>query len=140
MKKTMIVAIAILAIVLGIVAYASADTAAVVVNGQVKGKLLLTVATAALTIPDTDPGAMALTAGPTANVKSNKIYTFTTGWSLPVNSALPMWSDTYVNSAAHARSGAAGDDFTGNVRFTPDYSLDALLPSQAQITFTATQN
>jgi hypothetical protein len=122
MKKTMFVAIAILAIILGIVAYAGAATADVTVTATVASKLTMTVNTATIDLGETDPDAVGnLSAvGPQCNVRSNKVYDFGTTW--PTNPGT-AFSDTYVDTTGAARTASAGVNYNGNVVFNPDFEL-----------------
>ena len=142
MKKTLFVAVAILAIMFGVVGYASAATSAsgtvtVNVTPNAKLEMVLTGATGPLTLSGVDPdaGSTSSTAGPTCTVKSNKAYAFNTSWSNG------QFSDTYTHDATgHPESPTAGQAYNGNVTFTADGSTSWTNGTLTGIdTFTAVQ-
>jgi len=137
----MFVAVAVLAIILGIVAYASAagpDT--VVVSATVNSKLDMTLSSTAYSFPGTfDPDAGPTTwNGMSVNVKSNKTYSFDKAWSSDTASA---FSDDFVVfpvTAKHAKTSNAGADHTGVITFDPNYDITPGAYS-ASLQFTALQ-
>jgi hypothetical protein len=138
MKKTLVVAILIVAMILGIVAYAFAATASVTVTATVLPKFAMTVDTTAIPLGSIDPDSLATlsAAGPQVNVRSNRGYSFSRTWTTNPGNA---FSDTYVNDLTAARTGAAGVNYNGNMVFDPNFDLAEGL-NTGIIQFTATQN
>jgi hypothetical protein len=123
MKRTLVGAVAVLAIILGIVAYASAAVGTVDVTARVNSKLTLalssdTTITLAPIDPDATGGVSAV--GPTATVRSNRTYAFTPDWATNPSNA---FSDDYTHATTAARTTGVGVPYAGNVTFTPSWDL-----------------
>jgi hypothetical protein len=135
MKKIAFVAVLIVAIVFGIVAYSFAASQAVTVNASVNPKLEMTLSDGADvelgSIDPEGPGTLS-TAGPAVTVKSNKTYNFGTNWTTNPGGA---FSDTYADTTGAPKS--ASDVYNGNVVFTPSWLLEG--SQVGVITFTANQ-
>jgi hypothetical protein len=122
MKKTLVVAILIVAMILGIVAYAFADVASVQVTARVSPKLTMTVNTTAIDLGgpvDADTGTLS-GAGPQCNVRSNKAYDFATTW--PVNPG-GAFSDNYADASGALRTGGSGVNYNGTINFNANFGL-----------------
>jgi hypothetical protein len=127
MKRTMFVAIAILAIILGIVAYATADTgntgtpATVTVGATVNAHLSIELDKSALTFVAIDPGTTSPAQVVTVTVKSNKPYslekTFAGDWAamgLATTLVTDSDKDLSVGSTPYP------DTYTVNFPYTTD--------------------
>lgn len=140
MNKTMIVAIAILAMVLGIVAYASAATATydITVNAKVNPKLNLTVTPAgASNVLDwtLDPGATASESVGIV-VDSNLPGTLTAAWDDVAGAAAYNLTKTLVSDPIVK---AQNQNFTDTIEFQPDWTTDTTAKT-FKLTYTATVN
>jgi hypothetical protein len=132
MKKVTLVALVLVVMLLGIIAYASAQSETIEVTARVKPKLVLTLPTSHdVYLGEVDPGSVATsTAGPIVTVSSNRSYSFSADWS-----GDPGFSDTYAHG-----TGSAGESstHTGDVSFLPSWSVEGTQTGFLQ--FTATQN
>jgi hypothetical protein len=146
MKKTMFVAIAILAIILGIVAYAGADTVTgtgtprgaahdVAVSASVNPKLVLTIADAdhSHSFGAFDPDATAPAPWEfSVSVASNKSYGLSAGW---VGATAAAWSYTFP--AVLGASRTSGQSYPASIGFMPSWNTEGAY--NATLRFTATQ-
>ena len=146
MKKTLLVAVAVLAIVLGTVTYALADTKTgagdpratshdVSVTASVNPKLLLTIADASHSHdfgsfePD---GAAPADWGFTVTIASNKTYNLTAAWSTAGNAA---WHFHFADVTGGGKT--SGQSYPASIGFTPDWNTEG---SYAEtLRFSATQ-
>ena len=143
MKKTMFVAVAVLAIILGIVAYATAATSTVKVTATVAPKLELSapVGTYDMSVLHTlpliggalDPNEPALDYNFDANVKSNKGYSINAAWVGTPDSA---YSFTFTGGSF---SKGASVNHPATITFDPSFDTAPESALPAQLLFTATQ-
>jgi hypothetical protein len=142
MKKTMFVAIAILAIILGIVAYATAvpliKTDTVTVNASVNSLLTITVTAADKTINWllVNPGS-SQTQTEHITIDSNRIGVLSAAWA-PDPSAYGLTSGLVSVTKPFGRG--AGQALTDLITFAPSFTAPADLPITAVLTYTATQS
>lgn len=134
MKKTMFVAIAVLAIILGIVAYATAATTvgptSVNVSAAVNPKLDMTLNTMTYDFgAAVDPDAATLNSAANAiivTVASNKAYDLTHAWTTnPTTPASPsgVFADNFTDVAKASTAKTAGTSYDVALSFNPDYEL-----------------
>jgi predicted lipoprotein with Yx(FWY)xxD motif len=140
MKKALVVAVLIVALILGIVAYAFAATDHVDVTARVNAKLVMQLSdtaytfTGPLTGGNFDPDSSAATwSGMSVNVKSNAPYSFGHSWSGDTAAA---FSDTFADVAVNAKTPSR--NHTGDIVFTPNYDIDPGAYTAA-LQFTAAQ-
>jgi hypothetical protein len=130
MKKVMLVALVLVVMLLGIVAYASAHGDTIEVTAHVRPKLVLSLPTVHdVYIGEVDPDDLVgiSVAGPTVTVSSNTSYDFSAA------SSGAGFSDTY----AHETRGAGfGSTHTGNVSFLPSWSMEGTQTGAVQFTAT----
>jgi hypothetical protein len=137
MKKVMLVALVLVVMILGIVAYASAAFRTVDVTARVNPKLTLELSsdtTITLGAIDPDGPGVLSDAGPTVTVRSNRSYDFTPDWATNPSGA---FSDDYAVASGAAKTTGAGVPYDGNVTFTPSWALDG--DQVGVLRFTATQ-
>jgi hypothetical protein len=128
MKRTLVGAVAVLAIILGIVAYAGAatsDLGTITVTARVNPKLTLSLPTT----PDVDLGtaidpdntAGVTLAGPQVTVKSNQQFRFAATWTQDQGGA---FTDTYADTGTGLwEPRDANARFNGSVKFVPRWDL-----------------
>jgi hypothetical protein len=144
MKRTLVVAAAVLAIILAIVAYAGATPSdgtgtprtashSLTVNANVAPKLSLELSAASMSFPDIDPDAAPSSQALVATVRSNKIYSLTHSWTTPAASL----ADDFDNLSNQPRTSGANHGV--NITFTPAWSMDPDVGISGTLQFTATQ-
>jgi hypothetical protein len=144
-KRTLLVAVLMAVLVLGVVAYATADTTAsdtVDVKAQANAKLLLTVSTSTVDFGLQDPGIAATKAGvQLVTVNSNTKFVLDATIVDPYNSAEPIGLTKVIPNTQNVVKNLTGiytftDGYTVNI----PWSADPALPGAARVTYTATQN
>jgi hypothetical protein len=144
MKRTLVVAVAVLAIIVGIVAYAGATPSdgtgdprtashSLVVSANVAPKLSLELSAETMSFSDVDPDSAPSSQPLIATVRSNKIYSLTHVWTTPDASL----TDDFVNLSGQPRT--SGADHGVNITFTPAWSMDPDVGISGTLQFTATQ-
>ena len=135
MKKTTFVAIAILAIILGIVAYASAagvNTVDVTANVSSKLDLTLTGTSYGFGAVMPDAGQLYSPAGTlSVAVKSNKLYSITSGWGGTA------FTDDFVDIPTAVAPKTSGQSYAYQIGFLPTYAQAGAVSDT--LTFTAAQ-
>jgi hypothetical protein len=141
MKKTMIVAIAILAIVLGIVAYATADTQVathdVTVNAKVNPRFKLTIVDASHALNlEADPDNPA-DAPVAISVQSNVAGTLSSSWSdLTTADSVNLTSDIQTVGTAVVKGTT---NYTDHVKLAPGWTVSPVTLPALTLTYTAVQ-
>jgi hypothetical protein len=144
MKRTLVVAVAVLAIILAIVAYAGATPSdgtgnprtashSLTVSANVAPKLSLELSAASMSFPDIDPDAAPSSQALVATVRSNKIYSLTHLWTTPDTSL----ADDFLDLSGQPRTSGANHGV--NITFTPAWSMDPDVGISGTLQFTATQ-
>jgi hypothetical protein len=144
MKKTVSVGIALIVIILGIVAYASAATVEgtgdprtashnLTVSANVRPKLSLELSAESMSFTDIDPDAAPSSQALIATVRSNKIYSLTHDWTTTDASLTDDFNDLFSQPRTPGASHGV------NVTFTPAWSMDPSSTISGTLQFTATQ-
>lgn len=142
MKRTMFVAVAVLAIIVGIVAYATAapltTTDTVTVNASVKSLLTLTVNAADKTINwlNVDPGS-SQNQVVDLTIDSNRLGTLSAAWDTDP-SAYGLSSTTDVTAQPFGKG--AAQPFTDTITFAPSFTAPVDAAASFLLTYTATQS
>ncbi len=133
MKKTLIIAVVVVALVLGVVAYAIAADPPVTVTAKVNPKFELTLDDNVFTYADDyplglDPGASYTIAGPEVTVKSNKTWSWTEGVvTVAPDDALVLGKQSQYKIDSQGAEGAKGVvvmDYTYGLDLTADDSWE----------------
>jgi hypothetical protein len=126
MKKTLVVAILIVAMILGIVAYAfAANPEYVTVNARVNPVFTLTVTPVGLdsVFSDVDPDST-YTRDVTVRVSSNRSGTLSTSWD-KTPAVLAQWGMSNAYASAGFGKGK-GQNFDDVISFSPTYATPSL--------------
>jgi hypothetical protein len=136
MKRTLVVAVAVLVIILGLVAYAgAANTHTIDVTASVRPKLTLDLSTASVVFADRDPDGGPASVSISATVQSNRGYDLTHQWLPLASTALSDDFDDLTGATAGVQPGTS---HPVSVTFTPTWDLEGSQVGTLQ--FTATQN
>ncbi|GAV31812.1 hypothetical protein emb_1d0629 [Coriobacteriaceae bacterium EMTCatB1] len=135
MKRTILIAVAVAALVFGVVAYANAATSgSVTVSATVKPQMEITVP-ATVDLGDVDPYTPA-TGTVTVTGKSNKNATL----SASVNAGTFTTLNSTVADASPVAWGKGGNlSYDDTVTGTVDWSIDAGTVVSGQVTYTIAQ-
>jgi hypothetical protein len=142
-KRTLLVAVLMAVLVLGVVAYATAattDNKTVDVKAQARAKLLLTVSTATVDFGLQDPGiAATLNNIQTVTVNSNKDFTLGVGIVDPFGGAQAIGLTNTLAGQAVIHDASGVNTFQDSYTVTIPWTSDPALPGAARVTYTATQ-
>ena len=148
MKKTLILGVLALALLVGAASFASATTATyasgapgtVTVNANVNSKLALTVTTPdagqVVDFGTVDPGTVTGGESVGLNVKSNKAYNLTKTINNPVGADAIVVTTTFANLAGEAKT--PSKSYTDNYTLTVPFDATPGAHS-ATVVYTATQ-
>ncbi len=147
MKKTLLLAVLAVAMFLGAVSFATADSATyasgapgtVTVNANVNSKLTLTIVTPdagqSVDFGTLDPGAVAGGESVSLNVKSNKAYDLTEAITAVAADEIQLTTD-FTNVAGAAKT--ASQNYTSNYTLTVPFDA-APGAHSTTVVYTATQ-
>lgn len=143
MKKTIAMSVLVVALVFGVVAYATALTENVTVTATINPAFSMTLDANSFAFGNVDLGTTPSIPGPVVTVKSNKPWTYTEEAVTSTEPLLlPFASDTYVPSKAVGQRGVTTLTYTYDLDLTSDAAYD--VPAETAMTltygYTAVQN
>lgn len=135
MKRTIAVSVLVVALVFGVVAYATALTENVAVTATINPAFSMTIDANTFAFGNVDVGTAPSITGPTITVKSNKPWAYTEEAVTSTEPLLlPVASDTYTSSKALGARGVTTLDYTYDLDLTGDAAYD--IPAEVPMTLT----
>lgn len=135
MKKSAFVAIMVVALVFGLVAYATALTENVTVTAKINPAFSMTLDSNTFDYGTLDLGAIASIPGPQITIKSNKLWSYAEAATLSTEpTLLAVESQTYTPSKAIGDRGVTVLDYDYSLDLTGDAAYD--IPADTNMTLT----